>query len=318
MVARAGAAARARRASSISRASSSRGDLVVVNTSATMPAAVAAPPRRRHRGRAAPLDAEPPPADGPTAGSSSCAAAASASPAAPGKRSRSPAGGTARAARAVPRRGRLWVARLRPPAARCEPYLAAHGAPIRYGTCRTRGRSPTTRRSSPPSPAAPRCRAPAGRSRPRSITALRRPRRRRRADRAAHRRLLARARRAARTPSATGSRPRRPRASTPPTPPATRDRRRHHRRAGAGDRRRRRRHASTPATAGPTSSITPERGVRAVDGLLTGWHEPEASPPADARGGRRAARCSSAPTPPPLAARLPLARVRRLAPDPAR
>ena len=23
--------------------------------------------------------------------------------------------------------------------------------------------------------------------------------------------------------------------------------------------------------------ITPERGVRAVDGLLTGWHEPEAS-----------------------------------------
>ena len=23
--------------------------------------------------------------------------------------------------------------------------------------------------------------------------------------------------------------------------------------------------------------ITPERGVRAVDGLLTGWHEPDAS-----------------------------------------
>ena len=23
--------------------------------------------------------------------------------------------------------------------------------------------------------------------------------------------------------------------------------------------------------------ITPERGVRAIDGLLTGWHEPEAS-----------------------------------------
>ena len=33
----------------------------------------------------------------------------------------------------------------------------------------------------------------------------------------------------------------------------------------------------TPSTAGPTSSITPERGVRVVDGLLTGWHEPEAS-----------------------------------------
>ena len=24
-------------------------------------------------------------------------------------------------------------------------------------------------------------------------------------------------------------------------------------------------------------TVTPERGVRAVDGLLTGWHEPEAS-----------------------------------------
>ena len=24
-------------------------------------------------------------------------------------------------------------------------------------------------------------------------------------------------------------------------------------------------------------TITPERGVRAVDGLLTGWHEPDAS-----------------------------------------
>ena len=34
--------------------------------------------------------------------------------------------------------------------------------------------------------------------------------------------------------------------------------------------------------------VTPERGVRAVDGLVTGWHEPEASHLADARGGRRA------------------------------
>ena len=38
-----------------------------------------------------------------------------------------------------------------------------------------------------------------------------------------------------------------------------------------------RRHASTPARAGRTSIVTPERGVRAVDGLLTGWHEPDAS-----------------------------------------
>ena len=35
--------------------------------------------------------------------------------------------------------------------------------------------------------------------------------------------------------------------------------------------------ASRPARAGPSLVVTPERGVRAVDGLLTGWHEPDAS-----------------------------------------
>ena len=57
-------------------------------------------------------------------------------------------------------------------------------------------------------------------------------------------------------------------------------------RRGAG------RHRRAPARAGPTSSITPERGLRAVDGLLTGWHEPEAShlQLLEAVAGRRAAR----------------------------
>ena len=32
-----------------------------------------------------------------------------------------------------------------------------------------------------------------------------------------------------------------------------------------------------PAAGWTDLVITPERGVRAVDGLLTGWHEPEAS-----------------------------------------
>ena len=32
-----------------------------------------------------------------------------------------------------------------------------------------------------------------------------------------------------------------------------------------------------PAEGWTDTVITPERGVRAVDGLLTGWHEPEAS-----------------------------------------
>ena len=42
-----------------------------------------------------------------------------------------------------------------------------------------------------------------------------------------------------------------------------------------------------PARAGPSLVVTPERGLRAVDGLLTGWHEPEASHLRAARGRRR-------------------------------
>ena len=61
--------------------------------------------------------------------------------------------------------------------------------------------------------------------------------------------------------------------------------------------------------------VTPERGLRAVDGLLTGWHEPESSHLAAARGrGRR--RAPRALLPGRARARLPLARVRRRAPDP--
>jgi S-adenosylmethionine:tRNA ribosyltransferase-isomerase len=33
----------------------------------------------------------------------------------------------------------------------------------------------------------------------------------------------------------------------------------------------------TPASGWTQLVITPERGLRAVDGLLTGWHEPQAS-----------------------------------------
>ena len=59
--------------------------------------------------------------------------------------------------------------------------------------------------------------------------------------------------------------------------------------------------------------ITPERGVRLVDGLLTGWHEPEASHLLMLEGGRR-----PRPRRPLLRGRprprLPLARVRRQPP----
>ncbi len=62
--------------------------------------------------------------------------------------------------------------------------------------------------------------------------------------------------------------------------------------------------------------ITPERGVRVVDGLLTGWHEPEASHllMLEAVAGRAAARIVVCGEP---AGGLPVARVRRHALDPA-
>ena len=62
--------------------------------------------------------------------------------------------------------------------------------------------------------------------------------------------------------------------------------------------------------------VTPERGVRIVDGLLTGWHEPEAShlDMLEAIAGRALVERSYAAA---LAGRLSLARVRRRAPHPA-
>ena len=68
------------------------------------------------------------------------------------------------------------------------------------------------------------------------------------------------------------------------------------------------------AAAGWTAlTITPERGVRAVDGLITGWHEPDASHLLllEAVAGRALVERSYAAA---VALRLPLARVRRRAP----
>ncbi len=63
--------------------------------------------------------------------------------------------------------------------------------------------------------------------------------------------------------------------------------------------------------------ITPERGVRAVDGLLTGWHEPEAThlQMLEAVAGRPALELAYREA---LEHQLPLARVRRQPPAPAR
>ena len=54
-------------------------------------------------------------------------------------------------------------------------------------------------------------------------------------------------------------------------------RRGHDRGAGARDRRRAPTESLAAARAATSLVVTPERGLRAVDGLLTGWHEPESS-----------------------------------------
>ena len=174
-------------------------------------------------------------------------------------------------------------------------WLAVHGRPIRYGYVdRPLAASRSTRTSTPPSPAAPRCRAPAGRSRPRSIT-----------------RLVAKGvgvtplvlhtgvaslggRRAALPRAGTGARVRRPTGSTSPTPTATGS-------IAIGTTVVRALETGRPTSGAgvhPGDGWTdrgdhPERGVRVVDGLLTGWHEPEASHLLMLRGRRRAASCSS-------------------------
>ena len=132
-----------------------------------LPAALPATRADGERARAPALDAAPRARIPSGSGSSSCAAAMRRSDA---SRSASsfelPGGGTARDPRAL--RRRPAVARAsRPAACRFSVYLAEHGQPdpLRLRPARA-GRSRRTRTSTRSSPAAPRCRAPAGRSRP--------------------------------------------------------------------------------------------------------------------------------------------------------
>ena len=90
-------------------------------------------------------------------------------------------------------------------------------------------------------------------------------------------RVLARARRAALSRAVSGARDdggarqRRPRLGRP------RDRGRHDGRPGARDGRRRRTEPCPQGQGWTGLVVTPERGLRAVDGLLTGLHEAESS-----------------------------------------
>ena len=274
------------------------GDLLVVNESATLPAAL-----RAQRADGTAIDAPPLDArsrgdperwivelrrDGARFRGARC-----------GERLALAGGGVAELVAPYLSAGRLWIAALELPAPLLEFLDAARRAdPLRAPAARLAARRPPDdllarprqRRDAERRPAVQPARAGAARRRGR-----------RRAARAAHRRQLAGARRAAlsralRGPGDDGrARERRARGGR------ARDRRRHDGHARAGDRGGARRHRVAPAPGWTSLTITPERGVRAVDGLITGWHEPDASHLLLLEA-VPAGRWSSAPTPPRRAA----------------
>ena len=217
--------------------------------------------------------------------------------------------------RPVSRPARLWIATVRTPVPLLA-WLDRHGRPIRYGYVEHAwplSAYQNVYADEPGSAEMPSAGRPFS---ARGDHPPRRHGRRRRPARAAHRRRLAGVDRAAVPGAAAGAGDhggagQRTRAARRP---------RHRRRHDGGARLWRPpatiRRGRSPYDGWTDLVITPERGVRVVDGLLTGWHEPEASHllMLEAVAGRRAARALLRGQP---GRGLPVARVRRRAPDPA-
>ena len=276
MVAPRGEPARPRRASATCRATCAPGDLLVVNASATMPAALRGASRRGDGRR--PLDLH----------------ACRGRRRAPRRRAldrraapRRAAAHRGRAGERLPpsRRPRppSWSRRTSRPAgcgsprSTCPPRCSstsprtARRSATRTSPSRAARRPPDDLRREPGSAEMPSAGRPFT---PRVLDGCgaRRPRR---AARPPHRRLVARARRAA-VPRAV------PRARPRPPPRERRAPRRRVIAVGTTVSARWRPSPPPDGTVRPARGwtalvITPERGVRAVDGLLTGWHEPDAS-----------------------------------------
>jgi S-adenosylmethionine:tRNA ribosyltransferase-isomerase len=265
----------------------SPGDLLVVNASATMPAALSA---RRSDGTAVELHLstpEPPPAgrsdrEGSVERfrSDHCSTnpwivelrrGGERFPGTAGEALALPSGATAQLLAPYLGSRRLWVARLALPEP-LEPYLRVHGAPIRYAhepSARPLADHQTIFATEPGSAEMPSAGRPFTR---RVITALRA-------------RGVGIARLVLHTGVSSLERGERPYPERYRVPAATAARVNAARRVIAvgttvvraletvADE-----HGTVHAGEGWTSlTITPERGVRAVDGLLTGWHEPDAS-----------------------------------------
>ena len=251
------------------------GDLLVVNTSGTLAAALHGVDARGERSRCTSRRIFP-----PISGRWSCAAAIDpCSTPRPVTSRRSPAAGGSSSSRPTPPIPRGCACGWRPshPEAAATPTWPCTVSPSGTATSRGAGPSRCTRTCTPPSRARPRCRAPGGRSRPRSSPG---------SSRAAW----------ASRPIVLHTGVASLEASEPPYPEhyrvsaatAHRDQRHpsrgrtvvavgHHRGACARDGRRRPRTRCTPGAGGPTRWSHRTPGLRSVDGLLTGWHEPEAS-----------------------------------------
>ena len=167
-------------------------------------------------------------------------------------------------------------------------YLAGHGRPIRYGYVDRPWPLDAYQNVYADEPGSAEMPSAAGRSPPSSITALVAKGVGVAPARAAHRRRLARGRRAALPRARPGARPRPPAASTPPAPAAAGSSpsappwcaRWSRPRDADGTRRGR-------STAGPTSSITPERGRARGRRAAHRLARARGVAPADARGRRR-------------------------------
>ena len=193
-------------------------------------------------------------------------------------------------------------------------WLAVHGRPIRYSYVRHPWPISAYQNVYATEPGSAEMPSAGRPFTPEVITRLVADGHRRRPARAAHRRRLAGVHRAA-LPGAAAGAGGHGRAGER-HPPARRpgDRRRHH--GGAGLESAGPDGVVEPFDGWTDVVITPERGVRVVDGLLTGWHEPEASHllMLEAIAGRELLERSYAGEP---RRALPVARVRRRAPDPA-
>jgi S-adenosylmethionine:tRNA ribosyltransferase-isomerase len=247
------------------------GDLLVVNASATMPAALSA---RRSDGTALELHLstpEPPPAGRPDRWIVELRRGGERFPGTAGEALALPAGASAELLAPYLSPGRLWIARLRLPQP-LDAYLARHGRPIRYAhepRPRPIADHQTIFATEPGSAEMPSAGRPFTR---RAIAALRA-------------RGVGIARLVLHTGVSSLERGERPYPERYRVPPATAAR------ANAAGRviavgttvvRALETVTAADGTVRPgegwtSLTITPERGVRAVDGLLTGWHEPDAS-----------------------------------------